>query len=241
MKTKPNNKKLKPIRSARAIEKLVNENMALAHYFATKHANAHHDQAALLSEAMRGLYHAAETWREETGVPFGSYASLRIKWLHIRLIKPPRSIRRGTEVAFSSIDADHIDGLDWHEVLADPEAKQEPDADRWEQVFKELPNLPDGDRLVLRLRFGLDGGHDRTLEEVAAKRKLTRERVRQIEKRALSHLACLVQGLPFRWDCKTQSCAALKGRAPASGGATKTRSPSSVRMAARRKKLGNSC
>ena len=39
-----------------------------------------------------------------------------------------------------------------------------------------------------RLRFGLDGGGERTLEEVAEHFGLTRERIRQIEARAMSKL-----------------------------------------------------
>lgn len=51
-----------------------------------------------------------------------------------------------------------------------------------------LAGQPARDRSVLTLRFGLFGGHERTLSEVAAIVGLTRERVRQIEKRALRRL-----------------------------------------------------
>jgi RNA polymerase primary sigma factor len=43
---------------------------------------------------------------------------------------------------------------------------------------------------VLRLRFGLDDGKARTLEEVAQTLEVTRERVRQLEKQALQRLRC---------------------------------------------------
>jgi Sigma-70, region 4 len=42
---------------------------------------------------------------------------------------------------------------------------------------------------VLRKRFGIDDGIDRTLEQVAAEWDLTRERIRQIEAKALERLA----------------------------------------------------
>jgi RNA polymerase primary sigma factor len=51
-----------------------------------------------------------------------------------------------------------------------------------------LECLDDRERLVLRLRFGLDRGEPRTLDEVGAEFLLRRERVRQIERRALIKL-----------------------------------------------------
>jgi RNA polymerase primary sigma factor len=50
-----------------------------------------------------------------------------------------------------------------------------------------IGELPDREREVIRLRFGLEGER-RTLEEVAARFEITRERVRQIERRALGLL-----------------------------------------------------
>ena len=44
------------------------------------------------------------------------------------------------------------------------------------------------DAEILRLRFGLDGGREHTLEEVGRIFRVTRERVRQIEARALRRL-----------------------------------------------------
>jgi RNA polymerase primary sigma factor len=54
-----------------------------------------------------------------------------------------------------------------------------------------LRQLPDRDREVLRLRYGLDGGETRTLEEIGRVLGLTRERVRQIELDSLKRLACV--------------------------------------------------
>jgi RNA polymerase sigma factor (sigma-70 family) len=56
------------------------------------------------------------------------------------------------------------------------------------EVAKVLSVLDDRERTILTLRFGLDGGGERTLEEVAEHFGLTRERIRQIEARAMSKL-----------------------------------------------------
>jgi RNA polymerase sigma factor (sigma-70 family) len=56
------------------------------------------------------------------------------------------------------------------------------------EVAKVLKVLDERERTILCLRFGLDGGGERTLEEVAEHFGLTRERIRQIEARAMSKL-----------------------------------------------------
>ena len=57
-----------------------------------------------------------------------------------------------------------------------------------EEVRRVLNNLTQREREVIELRFGLLDDHDHTLEEVGRKLKVTRERVRQIEERAIRKL-----------------------------------------------------
>ena len=57
-----------------------------------------------------------------------------------------------------------------------------------EQLLDVLDTLTPREEKVLRLRFGLDDGHQRTLEEVGRVFKVTRERIRQIEAKALRKL-----------------------------------------------------
>jgi RNA polymerase primary sigma factor len=57
-----------------------------------------------------------------------------------------------------------------------------------DQINLALNGLDDRERRILKLRFGLDGNKTHTLEEVGHKFSLSRERVRQIEKRALDRL-----------------------------------------------------
>jgi RNA polymerase primary sigma factor len=51
-----------------------------------------------------------------------------------------------------------------------------------------LGELTDREKRVLQLRFGLKDGHARTLEEVGKEFNVTRERIRQIEGKALRKL-----------------------------------------------------
>ena len=57
-----------------------------------------------------------------------------------------------------------------------------------EQLVEVLGTLTDREQKVLRLRFGLDDGRARTLEEVGREFSVTRERIRQIEAKALRKL-----------------------------------------------------
>ena len=57
-----------------------------------------------------------------------------------------------------------------------------------EQLSEVLGTLTDREQKVLRLRFGLDDGRARTLEEVGREFRVTRERIRQIEAKALRKL-----------------------------------------------------
>jgi RNA polymerase primary sigma factor len=57
-----------------------------------------------------------------------------------------------------------------------------------EKIEEVLDTLPPREARILRLRFGLENGHNYTLEEVGEKFGLTRERIRQIESKALRRL-----------------------------------------------------
>lgn len=57
-----------------------------------------------------------------------------------------------------------------------------------EDIKEKLNILSDREREIINMRYGLDGQENKTLEEVGAKFNITRERVRQLEKKALEKL-----------------------------------------------------
>jgi RNA polymerase primary sigma factor len=61
-----------------------------------------------------------------------------------------------------------------------------------------LDSLGDRQRRVLELRYGLDGGRPRTLQEVGIVFNVTRERVRQIETQSLKTLGALAEAQALR-------------------------------------------
>ena len=107
---------------------------------------------------------------------------------------PPAKVKKAlrAEVPLSSLDVPIADDAVLSDVVPDrraltPEAALLA-ADRRRRATRSLASLPPREREVLELRFGLRNSHERTLQEVADRFGLTRERVRQIEKRALARL-----------------------------------------------------
>ena len=57
-----------------------------------------------------------------------------------------------------------------------------------ETIDEILSSLTDRERLVIIMRYGLDDGREKTLEEIGNEVGVTRERIRQIEAKALRKL-----------------------------------------------------
>ena len=88
------------------------------------------------------------------------------------------------------------DGDDEDSVLGDfveDEERISPEDSAANQILKEqlaeiITSLSDREQKIIKLRFGIGGGRPHTLEEVGAEFSVTRERIRQIEAKALSKL-----------------------------------------------------
>lgn len=79
------------------------------------------------------------------------------------------------------------------DFIADPYTNRRPESSATDQlladdIFRVLDTLTPKEQAVIQLRFGLDSGQERTLEEVGRLLGITRERVRQLEFRALKKL-----------------------------------------------------
>ena len=87
---------------------------------------------------------------------------------------------------------DDGDGGAWVDIIAD-EKMEAPNsvAERHaliDLVKAELDGLPERDREILEMRFGITDSQPRTLDEVAAQFGVTRERIRQIEQKTLARM-----------------------------------------------------
>jgi RNA polymerase sigma factor (sigma-70 family) len=100
--------------------------------------------------------------------------------------------RFSREPASLSLTLDEDGDLELGDIIADSTATDPAEAATTaclpEEIARLLALLTDRERQILRLRFGLDRGEPQTLEQVAQQFQVTRERIRQIEARAMSKL-----------------------------------------------------
>ncbi len=109
---------------------------------------------------------------------------------------PPERVREILKVAQEPVSLETPIGEeeDSHlgDFIEDRNAPAPPEAAtaqlRREEVARALGTLSERERRVLQLRFGIDDGRSRTLEEVGRDFGVTRERIRQIEAKALRKL-----------------------------------------------------
>lgn len=109
---------------------------------------------------------------------------------------PVEKVRRVLEAARQTISLETPIGTEGDTVLADfiEDGKGVTPIDSAshhilrEQIDNALEKLPERERRIIQLRYGLHDGHYRTLEEVGREFGITRERIRQIEARALRKL-----------------------------------------------------
>jgi RNA polymerase primary sigma factor len=136
-------------------------------------------RAVALSEQAKGVEPSEHELAAETGLSAEKLAVLRV---HARTAIPV------------SLDKSIGDDRDqtMHDLLAPKEASdpdQSIDLGRWRADLNELlSGLSSIEATTLRLRFGLDGGDELTLQEIGAKYNLSRERIRQIQHEALGKL-----------------------------------------------------
>ena len=102
---------------------------------------------------------------------------MRVSWLPLSLESPINDDEEDSELGMFIED----------QVTPSPIQSTYADLLR-EKVQEVLDTLPPREARILRLRFGLENGRAYTLEEVGQKFGLTRERIRQIESKALRRL-----------------------------------------------------
>jgi RNA polymerase primary sigma factor len=113
-----------------------------------------------------------------------------------RMDIPVAKVRRALKIAQQPISLETPIGeeADFHlsDIIEDPRGVSPADAmirvDLKRQTAHVLRTLDPREERIIKMRFGLDDGSERTLEEVGQSFQVTRERIRQIEAKALRKL-----------------------------------------------------
>lgn len=172
-----------------ARDKLIRHNLRLVAHVAKKYYTTPDRQDDFISIGTIGLIKAVDTYDPARTVRFASYASQCIQnELRMHL----RRVRR--EAGTLSLQ-EPLEGENGMLTLADTlpdEAVMEEDCERRDAAARLstlVEQLPERDRQLLTLRYGLGGGAPLTQQEVAARFGISRSYVSRLEKRALSELA----------------------------------------------------
>ncbi len=158
----------------------------------------------LINEGNLGLIRAAEMFDPERGCPFTSYAVLWIRQAvnravrrYAREARPPRSMAGWTTVSLDAPVGEEEDSGRLVDSIADQKGRRPDelalDSSLREEIGDLLAALPPREAGILQARFGLQGGKPATLEEVGERYELTKERVRQIEKKSLRRIRHFVE------------------------------------------------
>ena len=132
--------------------------------------------AAQMAEEL-GHEPTTEELAEELGLPVAKVAHL--KTVAVRPASLDAKISADDDTAFGDLVGDDR-AEDPFEALRDKDLQDE--------VGDLLNVLDPRERKIISFRFGLDGGRERTLEEVGQKFGVTRERIRQLQEQALGKI-----------------------------------------------------
>jgi len=143
-----------------------------------------------MTDRIRQLYRVARDLEQETG------CKPSVEEIAEVMECDPRKVQWMLKVSWRPLSLEHPVGKDDDSELGsfiENDREPNPSDSAYNKLLKEkieelLNTLTPREARILRLRFGLQNGHCYTLEEVGQKFGLTRERIRQIEGRALRRL-----------------------------------------------------
>ena len=176
-----------------AKQRLIERNLRLVVYIARRFENTGVNIEDLISIGTIGLIKAIGTFRTDRNIKLATYASRCIEneiLMHVRKISSQKS----------EVSLDEPINTDWdgNELLlsdilgTDGDTVMRPMEEDVElQLLREaLARLPERDRYIVSLRFGLCGAQEKTQKEVADLLGISQSYISRLEKRIMQRLRC---------------------------------------------------
>ena len=174
-----------------ARQELIEHNLRLVVYIARRFENTGINIEDLISIGTIGLIKAVGTYRAEKNIKLATYASRCIENEILMYLR--KNANRKGEISFDEPLNTDWDGNEL--LLSDVLGTEadivmrpiEEDVDR-ELLFRAISLLPPRERRIITMRFGLDGGRERTQKEVADVLGISQSYISRLEKRIISRL-----------------------------------------------------
>ena len=175
--------------SARA--RLIEHNLRLVVHVVHKYTVPGYTADDLVSVGTLGLIKAVNTYKPGGNTPLSTYAARCIENEVLMLLRASK--KRKGEVSLNEpigMDGEGND-ISFQDILGTPPDQVEDEAIRrlsMQQVRRVLKSLPDRERAVLEMRYGLLGGKPLMQHETAEKLGISRSYVSRIETRAIARI-----------------------------------------------------
>lgn len=179
-----------------ARNKLIEHNLRLVVFLAKKYDNTMYDLEDLVSIGTIGLIKGIKTYKLDKNIKLATYASRCIDNEILMFLR--KNKKRNSEVSFEdSINFDSEGNeLRLEDVFGTEEDVIEKTLeDKEDQVSleKEIEKLPQRDKEIIELRYGLCGKNELTQKELANKLSISQSYISRIEKKVIRKLKSLMK------------------------------------------------
>ena len=181
----------------KAKAKLIQHNLRLVVYIARKFENTGVDNDDLISIGTIGLIKAINTYRIDKNIKLATYASRCIENEILMFIRKNSAQR-------AEVSIDEPLNIDWDGnelLLSDILGSDEDsvfsgieDEEEKRMLLGAVSELPERERIIIQLRYGLSGGEERTQKEVADMLGISQSYISRLEKKIIADLKLCLDG-----------------------------------------------